>query len=280
MSGVTSPSQPILSGSSTSATEPTTINNTFAAGHDVLQFLSTLSSAAGPSHPTFDLSASTSTAEFTTVDDTLATGYEASQFSSPVLGPSQPIFDLGAGTSADDEAAELDDELTAELKALLYPSTPPDGTIQFTENGSRRRRRAKASSRQMLTTKSSSYPSIQREPNLTAALFSSGSDSQPSMVTINPFLPGDRAINVSDALATGSYPFLFKFNELASAGNVNAPQSFMSVSNTISGTSNTFNDAGTSNIFGGATIGADKQAEAILSTQMSKPLFDLRMTGG
>jgi len=129
MSGVTSPSQPILSGSSTSATEPTTINNTFAAGHDVLQFLSTLSSAAGPSHPTFDLSASTSTAEFTTVDDTLATGYEASQFSSPVLGPSQPIFDLGAGTSADDEAAEL--------KALLYPSTPPDGTIQFTENGSR-----------------------------------------------------------------------------------------------------------------------------------------------
>jgi len=129
MSGVTSPSQPILSGSSTSATEPTTINNTFAAGHDVLQFLSTLSSAAGPSHPTFDLSASTSTAEFTTVDDTLATGYEASQFSSPVLGPPQPIFDLGAGTSADDEAAEL--------KALLYPSTPPDGTIQFTENGSR-----------------------------------------------------------------------------------------------------------------------------------------------
>ena len=279
MSGIASPSQPNLSGSSTSATEPTMVDDTFAAGHDMLQFLSTSSSAAGPSHPTFDC-ASTSTAEFTMVDDTLATGYEASQFSSPMLGPSQPIFDLGASNpaAANKLAAELDDELTAELKALIYPSAPSGGTIQFTKNGSRRKRRAKASSRQMLANKSSSYSPIQREPNLTAASFPLGSDSQPSMVTFNPFSPGDRAMDVSDAPAMGSYPFSFKFNGLASAGNVNAPQSLTSVSGIIGGTSNPFNDARTSNIFGRAMIGANKQAEIVLSTQMSKLLFDPGMT--
>ena len=118
------------------------------------------------------------------------------------------------------------------------------------------RRRAKASSRQMLANKSSSCLSIQREPNLTATPFPSGSDSQPSMVAFNSFLPGDRAIDV-----------------------VNAPQLSIFAPGTIGGT-NSFNDAGTSNVFGGATIGAKKQAEAILSTQMSRPLFDFGTTGG
>jgi len=40
------------------------------------------------------------------------------------------------------------------------------------------------------------------------------------------------------------------------------------------------NDAGTSNFSGGATIGANKQAKAALSTQTSQPLFDFGMTGG
>jgi len=65
------------------------------------------------------------------------------------------LFNLGAGTSAtaaDELAAELDDELTAELKVLLSSS---GGTDQFTpsKNGSRQRRRAETLSRQMLANK-------------------------------------------------------------------------------------------------------------------------------
>ena len=94
------------------------VDDTFTAGHDMLQFLSTSSSAAGPSHPTFNCT-STSTAEFTIVDDTLVTGYEASQFSSPMLGLSQPIFDLGASNpaAANELAAELDDKMTAKTQS-------------------------------------------------------------------------------------------------------------------------------------------------------------------
>ena len=118
-------------------------------------------------------------------------------------------------------------------------------------------------------------------PNtLATASFPSGSDSQPSMVAFNPSFPGDRAVNVSDASATGSYPFSFGFSGLTSAGNVNASQQYTSVPGTIGGTSNSFNDAGTSNMFGGATIGANEQEQAILSSQMSRPLFDYGMTGG
>ena len=100
------------------------------------------------------------------------------------------------------------------------------------------------------------------------------------MVTFNPFLPEDRAIDVSDAPATGPYPFSFRFNGSASAGNVNAPQPSTLVPDTIGSTSNSFNDAGTSSVFGRATIGANKQAEAALSTQTSQPLSDFGMTGG
>jgi len=100
------------------------------------------------------------------------------------------------------------------------------------------------------------------------------------MVAFNPFLPGDRTINVSDAPAMCPYPFSFKFDGLASAGNVNAPQPSIFVPDTIGGTSSSFNDVETSNIFGGATIGAEKQVEAVLSTQTSQPLFDFGMTGG
>jgi len=87
------------------------------------------------------------------------------------------------------------------------------------------------------------------------------------MVAFNPFLPGDRTINVSDAPAMGPYPFSFRFNGLASAGNVSAPQPSTSVPGTIGGTSKSFNDAGTSNVSGGTTISVNKQAEATLSTQ-------------
>ena len=88
-SGVTGPSQPIPSGLSISAIEPTMVN-TFTAGHELLQFPSTSSSAAGPIHPMFNLSASTSTADFATIDDTWAIGYETSEFSFSLSGPSQP----------------------------------------------------------------------------------------------------------------------------------------------------------------------------------------------
>ena len=277
MSSVAGPSQPIPSRLSTSATGPTMVDDTFTVGHELLQFPLTSSSAAGSIHLTFDLSASTPTAEFAMVDNTLATTYKASEFLSTLSGPSQPIFDLGAGTSA--AADELaDKELTAELEALLSLSSPSGGTSQSmpSKNGSRRRRRAKASSRQMLTNKP--IPNTSNDP--TFASFSSGSDSQPSMVTFNPFLPEDRAIDVSDAPATGPYPFSFRFNGSASAGNVNAPQPSTLVPDTIGSTSNSFNDAGTSSVFGRATIGANKQAEAALSTQTSQPLSDFGMTGG
>jgi len=110
----------------------------------------------------------------------------------------------------------------------------------------------------------------------TTASFPSGSDSQPPMVAFDPSFPGDRAIDVSDASAT-AYPFSFG---LTSAGNVNASQQYTSVPGTIGSTSYSYNDAWTSNMFGGATIGANEQEQAILSSQMSRPLFDYGMTGG
>jgi len=58
-------------------------------------------------------------------------------------------------------------------------------------------------------------------------------------------------INVSDAPAMGPYPFSFEFDGLASAGNVNAPQPSTFVPGTIGGTSSSFNDVETSNLFGG-----------------------------
>ena len=248
-----------------------------------LQFLSALSDPTDPAQPTFDLGAGTFATESTTVDNTWVTGYEASQILPALPGPSEPIFDLGSTTDEltaklDEKlAAELDDELAAELNALLFPSAPSGDTneVASSKNGPRRRRRAKGSSRKMLANKSSlsSYPSFQREPNLTAA--SSGSDSQPSMVAFNPFVPGDRAIGISDAPAMGSYEFSFKFDGSALAGSFNAPQPSTSVPGTIGGTLNSFNDAGTSNFFGGEMIGANKQA-----TQTSQPLFDFEMTGG
>jgi len=248
-----------------------------------LQFLSALSDPTDPAQPTFDLGAGTFATESTTVDNTWVTGYEASQILPALPGPSEPIFDLGSTTDEltaklDEKlAAELDDELAAELNALLFPSAPSGDTNEVTpsKNGPRRRRRTKGSSRKMLANKSSLslYPSFQREPNLTAA--SSESDSQPSMVAFNAFVPGDRAIGISDAPAMGSYEFSFKFDGSALAGSFNAPQPSTSVPGTIGGTLNSFNDAGTSNFFGGEMIGANKQA-----TQTSQPLFDFEMTGG
>jgi len=57
------------------------------------------------------------------------------------------------------------------------------------------------------------------------------------MVAFNPFLPGDRTINVSDAPAMRSYPFSFEFDGLASAGSVNALQPSSFVPGTIGSTS-------------------------------------------
>ena len=268
------PSQPIFDlGSSTSIAE-SMVDDALAA--DMLQFLS-LSDPTDPSQHTFDLSIPA--AQFTTTDGTLATGSDVSQ----------PVFDMGAGISTAESTADNDDELvaelTAELNALLPPSTSPGSTSQFTlsRNGPKRRRNARALSKQKLTNKSSSYPPIQGEPSCTdfVGLPSNdpfGSDNQQLMATFNPLLPGDRAVDVPDASAMGSYPFSFNFNALPSVGNVNAPQ----LSTFVPGTSNSFNfnDAGTSNVFGGATIGANEQAEDVFSTQMSQPLFNLGMTGG
>jgi len=267
-STLTGPSQPFFDlGAGASAPESTTVEGLLAAGYDMIRYLSTLPDSADPPQPTFDLSAGIPAAGFMTTDNTLATGYEVSQ----------PVFDLGAGIStaestADDDG-ELVAELTAELNALLPPSTPPGGTNQFTpsRNGPKRRRNTRASSKRQLTNKSSLYPPIQGEPSRIA--FAGvpsnppnnpfGSDSQQSMAAFNPFLPGDRAVDVSDASAMGSYPFSFNFSTLGSAGNVNTPQLSTFIPGTIGGTSNSFNDAGTSNGFGGATIGANEQAEAV-----------------
>ena len=301
LSGPVDPSQPIFDlGAGTSAAAFTGVDNTLTTGYEAsqfssamfgpsqpifdlnagapvgefgtvddtsLEFLSALSGPTDPAQPTFDLGAGTFATESTTADNTWVTGYEASQILPALSGPSETIFDLGSTA----------DELAAELNALLFPSAPSGDTNEITpsKNGPRRRRRAKGSSRKMLANKSSlsSYPSFQREPNLTAA--SSESDSQPSMVAFNPFVPGDRAIGISDAPAMGSYEFSFKFDGSALAGSFNAPQPSTSVPGTIGGTLNSFNDAGTSNVFGGAMIGANKQA-----TQTSQPLFDFEMTGG
>jgi len=125
-SGVASPSQPIPSRLSTSAR------------YEMLQFLSTLSGPPDPSQSIFNLGAGISADESIMVDNTWVTIYEASQSLSILSGPSQPIFNLGAGTSA--AADELaNNELTAELEALLFPSTPSGGTSQFmpSKNGSR-----------------------------------------------------------------------------------------------------------------------------------------------
>jgi len=107
------------------------------------------------SNRAIDFGTGTSTTVSTMVDNTWITRYEASRSLSTLSSPSQPIFNLGAGTSAtaaDELAAELDDELTAELKVLLSSS---GGTDQFTpsKNGSRQRRRAETLSRQMLANK-------------------------------------------------------------------------------------------------------------------------------
>ena len=91
--------------------------NTFTAGHELLQFPSTSSSAAGPIYPMFNLSASTSTAEFATIDDTLATGYETSEFLFTLSGPSQH-----AGTSVG-KFTIVDDILAAGYEMLWFLST-------------------------------------------------------------------------------------------------------------------------------------------------------------
>ena len=311
LSGPVDPSQPIFDlGAGTSAAAFTGVDNTLTTGYEAsqfssamfgpsqpifdlnagapvgefgtvddtsLEFLSALSGPTDPAQPTFDLGAGTFATESTTADNTWVTGYEASQILPALSGPSETIFDLGS--TADELAAELGNELAAELNALLFPSAPSGDTNEITpsKNGPRRRRRAKGSSRKMLANKSSLslYPSFEREPNLTAASFPSGSDSQPSMAAFNPFMPGDKAIGVSDAPAMGSYAFSFKFDGTSSAGSFNGPQPSTSVPGTIGGTMNSFNDAGTSNVFGGATIGANKQA-----TQTSQPLFDFEMTEG
>jgi len=65
-----------------------------------------------------------------------------------------------------------------------------------------------------------------------------------------------------------------------SDGNVNMPQPSTSAIGTIGGTSNPFNDAGTSNVFGGTTLGANMQADSVPSSQMSRSLFKFGETGG
>ena len=238
--------QPVFDvGASTSAIEPTMVGNTWVTGYEAPQPLST---------PSFDFNAGASVGDFEMVNETVAAGHEMTEFLSTLSGPgdpSQPIFDLDV---AADELA--DNQLTTELEALLFPSAPSGSANRSmpAKNGSRRRRRPNPSSRQTLTSR----------PMPTTASFASGSESQPSF---NPSLPGDRATDVSDASATGSYQFSFKFS---------GSQPSTSVPGTIGGTSNFFNNAGTSNDFGGAMIGANEQAEAIPSTQMSRPRMDTR----
>ena len=202
MSGVASPSQSILSGSSTSATESTMVDDTFAAGHDMLQFLSTSSSAAGPSHPTFNFT-STSTAEFTMFDDTLVTGYEASQFSSPMLGPSQPIFDLGASTSAAaaELATELDDKMTAETQS-------PDisiHSIRWHDPVHKKWLKAKEKDKGIVETNAHKQVVVISIDSKSSQLlcFLLGQIANYRWSPSIPFLPGDRAIDVSDAPAMG-----------------------------------------------------------------------------
>jgi len=122
-SDIAGPSQPIPSGSSTSATE--LVDDTFTAGHDASQLASTSSSAAGPVHPTFDSSASISTGESAMVDGTLATGHEGSELVSTLSDPSQPTSDSNAGASLG-EFTTVHDILTAGDEGLRFLSTRLD----------------------------------------------------------------------------------------------------------------------------------------------------------
>jgi len=119
------PSQPTLDlNAGASVGELSAVDDTLATEY----VLSTCSGPADPSQCTFDLGAGTFATESTTVDNTWVTGYEVSQLLLALSGPAEPIFNLDAGTSAVDD----DDELTAELKALLSLSASSGGTNQFT----------------------------------------------------------------------------------------------------------------------------------------------------
>ena len=140
LSSFSGPSQPTLDlNAGASVGKFSTVDDALATEYEMLRFLSTLSDPADPSQCTFDLGAGTFAAESTTIDNTWVTGYEAPQLLLALSGPAEPIFNLDAGTSAIDD----DDDLTAELKALLSPFPPSGGTNQFTppKNGPRRRRR-------------------------------------------------------------------------------------------------------------------------------------------
>ena len=112
--GSADPSQPVFDvGASTSAIELTMVDNAWVTGYKAPQYLSM---------PSFDFNAGASVGDFEMVNKTVAAGHEMTEFLSTLSGPgdpSQPIFDLDV---AADELA--DNQLTAELKALLSPSAP------------------------------------------------------------------------------------------------------------------------------------------------------------
>lgn len=103
----------------------------------------------------------------------------------------------------------------------------------------------------------------------------SNAHSQPSTVASNSFFPQGRELwanNVSNTLTPGSNPS-FGSKRSASDGNVNMRQPSMPVFGAVGGTPNPFNDARTSNVFGGTTMGANMQAESVPPSQMSRPIF-------
>jgi len=112
--GSADPSQPVFDvGASTSAIELTMVDNAWVTGYKAPQYLSM---------PSFDFNAGASVGDFEMVNKTVAAGHEMTEFLSTLScpgDPSQPIFDLDV---AADELA--DNQLTAELKALLSPSAP------------------------------------------------------------------------------------------------------------------------------------------------------------
>jgi len=260
------PSQPTLDlNAGASVGELSTVDDTLATEYEMLQNLSTWSGPADPSQCTFDLGAGTFATESTTVDNTWVTGYEASQLLLALSGPAEPLFNLDAGTSAVDD----DDELTAELKALLSPSASSGGTNQFTppKNGPRRRHR-----RDKHSQTSCHHIHRFRESLLHFLL---------GQLANNRWLPSMHfCLEIGRSTFQMPLQWVLTHSRSSAMGNVNAPQPSTFVPGTIGGTSSSFNDVETSNLFGGATIGAEKQVEAVLSTQTSQPLFDFGMTGG
>jgi len=265
------PSHAALGGS----TSAPAIHDTLATDLEALS----MSSVAGPSQP-IPSRLSTSATGPTMVDDTFTVGHELLQFpltSSSAAGSIHPTFDLSASTPTA-EFAMVDNTLATTYKASEFLSTLSGPSQPIFDLGAGTSAAADELADKELTAELEALLSLSSPSGGTSQSMPSKNGSRRrrrakassrQMLTNKP-IPNTSNDPTFASFSSGS----------ASAGNVNAPQPSTLVPDTIGSTSNSFNDAGTSSVFGRATIGANKQAEAALSTQTSQPLSDFGMTGG